>query len=74
MCTEVDSVSIFMAKRTTPIEQYIEDGEALTPKQRYEKSRKVQGFIRRAYYVHVDDEEAVLAFVKSLESKRGWSR
>lgn len=63
-----------MAKRKTPIEQYIQDGEALTPKQRYEKSRKEQGFVRRAYYIHTDDEDKVVALIKELEAKRGWSR
>jgi len=63
-----------MTKRSTPIEQFIEQGEILTPKQRYEKTRKDEGFIRRAYYVHKDDEREVVRFIKDLEAKRGWGK
>lgn len=59
-----------MSKRSTPIENFIAEGEVLTPKQRYEKRRREGGFVRRAYYVHKDDEAAVAAFVKELEDKR----
>ncbi|MBO9198617.1 hypothetical protein ACQKP1_25770 [Allorhizobium sp. NPDC080224] len=59
-----------MSKRATPIENYIAEGEVLTPKQRYEKRRREGGFVRRAYYVHKDDEAALAAFAKELEDKR----
>lgn len=60
--------------RPTPIEEFISEGELLGPKQRYAKRRKEGGFVRRAYYVHVDDEQRLLEFVKELETKRGWGK
>ena len=59
-----------MASRPTPIEEFIEEGEVLAPKVRYVKKRQREGFVRRAYWVHVDDEQAVARFVKDLENKR----
>lgn len=59
-----------MAKRPTPIEEYIAEGEVLGARKRYEKKRRDDGYVRRAYWVHTDDEATVADFVKRLENKR----
>lgn len=61
-------------KRSTPIEQYIEDGEMLNPKARYDKKLKDAGFVRRAYWIHADDVPKVVELVKELEGKRKTDR
>lgn len=57
-------------KRKTPIEEYIDGGKLMTAKERYDLKRRNEGFLRRAYWVHRDDEKAVADFIKGLEGKR----